>query len=360
MSERPEQFVTIQYLRGVAALLVVWLHATAMTAFAGKDFAQFGRVGVDIFFVISGFIMWTTTSAGRRPTDFWRARIIRIVPLYWLFTLVFIAGMAFTPGVIFNSRSFDLTFLLRSLLFIPTKDPSLGTITPVYAPGWTLNFEMFFYFVFGWALLIASRRARAATILGVFLTLNLAGYLFNVDSPIWSFYTHPMLLEFCFGIVIALNVDRIERQSGWFGALLIVAAMACFAANTVRTPDGPDIFSGAGAVLVVAGVLTLERLARRRIIPIAKFLGDASYSMYLAHPFAQRAVFIVLGKILGGAILLEWYRSYICFAFVVGAVGGALSFWLLEKPLLKIARTFAGSHRTASPSTTPEAQSQVA
>jgi peptidoglycan/LPS O-acetylase OafA/YrhL len=340
MSRQPASFITIQYLRGLAALLVVWLHATTMTVFADKGFWHFGRAGVDIFFVISGFIMWTATAnAPRSPTAFWRLRILRVVPLYWFFTLVFVAALLIDRTAVFNARSIDMVFLIRSLFFVPTVDPSIGTTTPMLAPGWTLNFEMFFYFVFGASLLLSNLRLRAAAVLGIFIGLNIAGHVVRIDSPIWSFYTNPMLLEFCLGLLIALNVQRIASMPTWLGALFILLAGGLFVINSIRSPDGADIFSGFGAGLIVTGCLAFERFASRRALPIAKFLGDASYSIYLAHPFAQRAVFLVVAKAMGSAILLEWYRSYIAFAFIVGAIGGSITYVLIEKPFLRMAKS---------------------
>lgn len=339
MSRQPASFITIQYLRGLAALLVVWFHATMMTAFAEKEFWHCGRFGVDIFFVISGFIMWTTTAhTPRSPTNFWLARILRVVPLYWLFTFIFVLALLIDPEAVLNPRSIDIVFLARSLLFIPATDPSIGTITPMLSVGWTLNFEMFFYVVFGAALLLSNARLRAAAILGTFIALSTAGYLVQIDSPIWYTYTNPMLLEFGCGILIALSVHRIEKNPAWLGATLIMLSLILFTISSIRSPVASDIFSGIGAAFAVTGCLGLERFVKQRPLRAVKFLGDASYSIYLAHPFAQRAAFLIAAKVMGSAILLEWYRSYIAFAFIVGAVGGSITYVLIEKSFLKFAR----------------------
>ena len=89
---RAETVVAIQYLRAVAAGLIVFQHAMGIPAFVHYT-AHFGTVGVDLFFVISGFIMWTTTERRERgPVQFWLARIVRIVPLYWIFTVIYVAA----------------------------------------------------------------------------------------------------------------------------------------------------------------------------------------------------------------------------------------------------------------------------
>ena len=121
--------LVIQYLRGVAAVMVVIYHTTMMTAVAPMFPFHFGKSGVDLFFVISGFVMWTTTADRQRdPRSFWRARISRIVPLYWLATTLFIAALIALPGAAHTARVLDWVHLAKSYLFIPAVDPGIGGI----------------------------------------------------------------------------------------------------------------------------------------------------------------------------------------------------------------------------------------
>nr|WP_232247679.1 acyltransferase family protein [Pseudomonas putida] len=112
-----------------------------------------GDFGVDIFFVISGFVMWVTTEGKNKGIrEFWVSRILRVAPLYWVFTCVLVAAALLMPSLFFNSRAVDPVFLLKSLFFIPALNPDVGDVTPVYTIGWTLTYEMFFYAIFGLSL----------------------------------------------------------------------------------------------------------------------------------------------------------------------------------------------------------------
>src|SRR5947209_976295 len=121
----------IQYLRGIAALGVVAFHA-ALTA--GVPF-RMGAFGVDIFFVISGFLMVAITNVNSRQAPFLRDRIVRVVPLYWIATLVvYLADRRYTSGP---------DQLVSSLMFIPRgHSADAPWFFPVLNVGWTLNYEM--------------------------------------------------------------------------------------------------------------------------------------------------------------------------------------------------------------------------
>src|SRR5216684_2723383 len=107
--------VTIQYLRAIAASLVVCHHAFAPPALQSYYRHSFGEFGVDLFFVISGYIMWTTTARGQRgPASFWAARIVRIVPLYWVYTTLFLAVALIMPQALFTPPGLDPVFILKS------------------------------------------------------------------------------------------------------------------------------------------------------------------------------------------------------------------------------------------------------
>jgi exopolysaccharide production protein ExoZ len=154
----------------------------------------FGTSGVDLFFVISGFIRVVTTSGtGMGPGEFWR-RASR--PLYWLLTLLMIAVALVAPGL-FKTLKVAPSTLVQSLLFIPHFSQSFpGVVWPLLVPGWTLNFEMFFYAVFGLALLLPERN-RLLPLVTFFVMLTAIGLVFGpFASAAAQTYTHPMLLEF--------------------------------------------------------------------------------------------------------------------------------------------------------------------
>src|SRR6476620_6933057 len=152
--------------------------------------------GVDLFFVISGFIMWATTETRRRgPMQFWLARIVRIVPLYWIFTTLYIAAALITPES-FYVVHLEAVHIIKSYLFVPATHPNLGLIAPVYTLGWTLNYEMFFYLLFGCCLFFPWPRMRLALLAIAFLLLVAAGLIFQPGGAVARTYTDVIMLEF--------------------------------------------------------------------------------------------------------------------------------------------------------------------
>ncbi len=137
---------SIQYLRAVAAYLVVLFHISATLNGKGSDIAVFetGAIGVDIFFVLSGFLMAMIVGQ-RREIDgqFLLRRIIRIAPLYYLLTSVLFVIAALAPDFLVSDR-LNFAQLFASFLFIPFPSAD-GSLAPILSLGWTLNYEMFFY-----------------------------------------------------------------------------------------------------------------------------------------------------------------------------------------------------------------------
>lgn len=135
----------LQYLRGLAACAVVAYHAADR---AQRPFAA-GETGVDLFFVLSGFLMWAITDAHSRPGQFLIDRAKRIVPSYWIVTSVMLAGAI---AGLFPAVRLTVTHIVTSYAFIPSISPSNGQVWPLLVPGWTLNYEAGFYLLFGAAL----------------------------------------------------------------------------------------------------------------------------------------------------------------------------------------------------------------
>ena len=113
---------------------------------------SFGAAGVDIFFVVSGFIMVVTTmKRDMAPGEFLLHRIARIVPVYWVVTILLFAIVmyGFKPVGIMRMQP---DWLAKSLLFIPFDRD--GRVEPIISVGWTLNYEMFFYLLFALGLFV--------------------------------------------------------------------------------------------------------------------------------------------------------------------------------------------------------------
>ena len=312
----------IQYLRAFAALAVVLFHAAERT---GHHFA-IGAAGVDIFFVISGFIMWVISD--RRPMSpggFLVERLRRIVPIYWLATAVMIAGAAVG---LFPNLVLTVQHTLASLFFIPFRSPSNGEIWPVLVQGWTLNYEMFFYLVFALSLVIP-RRFRLSAVAAVFVVLVLAGSLTGSQNPLLLTYTRPIMLEFVAGMIIGQIWLSGRIPGPNVGLVLLVSAIAGFAAIQIFGLAFDEFNCGPLAIALVVGTLSLEAAGRVRKWSIPMFLGDASYSIYLWHTFAI-SVIAKLGAGIGLPSVLT-----LAIALTAGVVTGSIAYLVIEKPLVK-------------------------
>ena len=339
--------ITMQYLRGFATSLVGIQHATSVPAFGGYFKFPIGEFGVDIFFVVSGYIMWATTvDSGRGIAAFWTARVLRVVPLYWIFTTLYIAVALTMPKTVFNA-GIDLVHIIMSYLFIPAFHPTLGGIVPVYQPGWTLNYEMYFYFLFGFCLLIPQRLPRLVGIVGALVLLVLVGIIAAPRGAITDVFTNLILLDFAVGILLAWLAPRLHRLPFWVGWVLIGAALIWV--PTALAQDGlpPRIIAFAPpAFAMVTGALILEPLARAHPNRLGLLIGDASYSIYLAHAFAQRLWYFAFMALLGvGSAFLT--TLFIASAWIAGLAGGVVAYWLLEKPILEWGRRLVKSSAAA-------------
>lgn len=328
---------SIQALRAIAAILVTIFHA-GLRVDPTETIFRVGNAGVDIFFVISGFVMWTVTSARpATPGRFLQHRIIRLVPMYWLATGAMVVGAALVPKA-FPRAVYSVAHVLLSLAFVPHVAAD-GGLEPVLGQGWTLNFEMFFYLLFAAALMLPARRRllALALVLLVLPVLRVVGGERLGEHP-WAALLSPLLVEFLAGISLAWLVRRGVRAK----AVWCWAAMALGAALLALLPTPPasdDLLRlwhfGGPALLIVGGAVGAElagALAGALAVGRgAMLLGAASYSIYLSHTFVISA----LGKI--------WPASLPGAAFMAVATGlamlvGVLVYAGVEQPLLRVMR----------------------
>jgi exopolysaccharide production protein ExoZ len=271
---RRRTYLSIQYLRAIAALMVIFHHARNPVQGLYNPLVKFnaGASGVSIFFVISGFIMYSAARE-ERVIDFTWRRITRIVPMYWIATLaLFVAHeWADLSGV----RPWLLKHVLESLFFFPHYSPFFPTqIWPYLVPGWTLNFEMFFYALF--AVGLAFRRIVPTLVISLSIFV-LFGTIFHFHNAIWYTYTNPILLEFLGGILIARWSDRITSV-GW-AFMLPVGFIAIGLSDLLHAPS---IFTwGIPSVMIVVGAIALEQSEKLPQIAILGLMGNASFSIYL-------------------------------------------------------------------------------
>lgn len=310
----------IQYLRAVAALGVVVFHAAERN---GGHFV-IGAAGVDVFFVVSGFIMWVLAETRQpSPAAFLKERAERIVPLYWIATAVMVAGGL---AGLFPNMKLTAFHVFGSFAFIPHVSPSDGGTWPVLVQGWTLNYEMFFYVLFAAVLFLpaAKRFPVLALVFGALVCLGLA---LQPDGPVLRTYTSPLMAEFLVGAAIGKLWVAHRMPPAALGIPLVVASTAGFAlVGFGYLPYGPAALAPLSGMLLV-GVLCLEKAGHVRHIWAPTYLGDASYSIYLWHTIAISVVVKASG-ILGLPALSAFVLS-----IVAGTVAGLVCHELLEKPI---------------------------
>lgn len=318
-------WASIQHLRALAALMVALFHACQ---WARLDFGV-GAAGVDVFFVISGFVMGTST-AGRAmsPGGFLRRRFIRVVPLYWLVTLA-LAGAALAFPARFPDVEPEPGHLLLSMAFIQHYNPA-GHPFPLLPPGWTLNYEAVFYLVFA-AVLLAPERLRLA---GLTVALGAVGLIGFAFPPIYVLLANPLMLEFLAGVYIATLARAGHLPSRSTGWMLISSGATIFVLIQLSRIDAdlwrPMVWGGPAAMLV-AGAVAVEADRGWPRMPLLSTLGDASYSLYLVHTLSIGALAMTLGA------WNPWV--FVPSAMLVAAISGLACWALVERPMLKVLRS---------------------
>jgi exopolysaccharide production protein ExoZ len=342
------KFQSVQSLRFFAAALVLGAHVDdRLTGFGERyGFAYHrvgfsGRFGVDIFFVISGFIMaWLCVKSfgmPGAPRRFILDRITRIVPLYWLCTAaaIVLALLAAKLGDPDRAGIPTVAKTLKSLFFIPYFE-SPGKHRPVMGQGWTLDFEMLFYAILALCLLL--QRTRGFIVLSLaFAAVFALGFIPNLPVPlrIWS---DPIIFEFLAGIALALiRLRTSELIPIRMHPVLLVIPIVIVTAFRVVDEAGSLVNAVTATTLVALCVLGRDQ-GNDRLSRATAALGDWSYSLYLTHGFALLLVGIFWRRAFGAAHL--WAYAAIVIAGSIALAYG--SFVCFEKPITRYLRRSAG------------------
>ncbi|WP_432510411.1 acyltransferase family protein [Kineococcus sp. SYSU DK001] len=361
------RLLSLQAVRAVAASLVVLVHLGGPTAFEHKVFGSSllqpvwwpAQSGVDLFFVVSGFVMAVTAggalfAGAPRPSVgrfAWR-RASRVYPLYWAVSLVLLAVVLAAPGLVHGNG--EETDLLATFALLPQRGE------PLLLVGWTLVYEMGFYLVFTLSLLAGRRgrgAARAVLVAWAAAVLVAGPFVPQGASPWLQVATNPLNLEFGMGVLAGWLV--VSGRAAGRGPLLLGAGLTVLLATWVDLSlRGPltgtglamALALGGGSALTVTGLATLEREGRLRVPALLGRLGDASYSLYLVHVPVITLAAIVLARVLPdlrGPAGLALQAVVVVVAFVGCQVAGLLAHALLERPLLTLTRRL--ERRVASP-----------
>jgi len=281
-----------------------------------------GWSGVDIFFVISGFVMAISSRTLLQRANGWKIfitrRLIRIVPLYWVATTLKLAAIIALPALALDSP-LDLWNTIASYLFIPTFDDKSLLAAPLLKVGWTLNYEMFFYAIFTLALFLGKSPLKfTAAIFAIAVAIN----LFSTPSVPYAYgFLEPILMEFVMGMLVAKLCIRVNNMNANVSAGLssdlhtgthrgatnfidtllqyisttkvgaIIGALALVISFTImfNCAEQPMwwrwAYWGLPSMIIVT-VVALAEPALRKVMPkILATLGDSSYSLYLFYTF---------------------------------------------------------------------------
>lgn len=347
---RESVLAPVQVLRAIAAAMVVVAHCYLYVIPGGGQFhrevANLGTLGVAIFFIISGFIMYYTCrnqwfGSVLSAKDFFLRRLHRIVPLYWLLTTILIAIVVGTGHAIAGTDA------ALSYLFVPYGFDG-NEFRPVLGVGWTLNFEMFFYLLFALALLLPKRFGLPA-ILAVLLAFSFA----EVPSiePLAAL-AQPIILLFGIGIGLGWIRDRTQLRISSSAILLIALWVLTPFAVAIDPADSKLTFLPAiwamSLAWVVRAVFAKERDASSRF---GLLLGDASYLLYLSHPI----VTLVMGSLAihAGLTSLPEKAGTAVLMFVCAVATAVIGHLVVEKRLQRwTAPIFGRGERLRIPATT--------
>ena len=284
----------IQILRAFAAIAVAVTH----TGFVFPYLKPVGTFGVDVFFVISGYVMARICETNSR--FFFRRRVLRIVPPYWVATILLFIFTYYFPTLLQATRAVP-SELIKSLLFIPFEK-SNGLIQPLLFVGWSLNYEMFFYVVLGISLIVYRRGAVWLTAALVILTIVTCSQ-FDDRSVIARFYSRDISLEFVLGLISYYLCQSVsERLAVRFRlpllVLLIVSMFGLVLFEGLAThTDAPRFLTTGGlSFLLVSSSALLSRAGWDTNATWAVLVGDASYVLYLIHPYCEFFISRVIGR----------------------------------------------------------------
>jgi len=335
--------LSIQYLRGVAALLVVLSHIAWKNIQAGGDtlhwWHEAGQFGVDIFFIISGFIMvYITQNMHQQPDgvkNFIKKRFVRIVPLYWFYTLVALGIFILIPERV-NSAEGD-TQILKSLFLLPLSS-SQNYLVGV---GWTLHFEFLFYILFAFGLLFNRFIGNIIVILTILFSVYYASFI-SMEGMSYIAYSflNDIFFEFALGMLLFHIVNNLRRFHIGFSFLSIaIGLLEFYYLHTGGSFTGVHhIDTGMSAFLICFGVITLEYFLLKKEIKLLTKIGDSSYSLYLLHPFVLVAVVMVNDKFQD--VIPQNQTFLIVMMLVFSLISAYISHLYIEKNLIKLTKRF--------------------
>jgi len=370
---KPSPLITnVQALRGIAALAVFIAHTVGAERDYGggetllPDFLHMGVTGVDLFFLISGFVMVYVTGQNHgqltdnsipdqsnsspsqnhnnhlggnginQAIQFFYRRAARIYPLYWVLTIALL--LAYAGKKILFGEDTQIDNYIASFLLIPSSQ------FPIIPVGWTLVHEMYFYAVFAFLLLFP--RKFLPIFFGAWAVLLALGWSSGLykTNPLTGIMLSPLTFEFIAGAIIAMACQRgfCPAPKIMLGAGLTALIILLIPMSSSLYPDAVTDHRIRSAIftlpygLALWGAVGIEWQSQIKAPQWLKRLGDASYALYLVHI----PMFLIIGKILSlfarpgildNIILIGVYLT-------AGIFASLLIHDYIERPLINLAK----------------------
>lgn len=339
----------IQILRFIAASLVVAEHLISNVIAQWANVAHYvipplGKIGVVVFFGISGFIMVTTQYEGfgsfAKTVDFFWRRILRILPIYAIATTLQFINKRNAGG------DYTVVNYIKSLLFVPYLAEG-GLYRPILGQGWTLNMEMFFYLVFALSLALPRMRGLSISVL-VFVIFAVGQEVAGDMNAVLAFYANHILLYFVCGMLVGLLCRHKDWSTGSLALPLAAWAVLLPASVWVNLYAASATMLVFNLAMVICCVLSAASYQVEKPGKGALWferLGDASYSTYLFHGFMLGAIKFLSNRVGEGEPVKMVLLAL--FAVVLGNLLGLLAFNFLERPIARGIKAITTRSRAA-------------
>ncbi len=337
-------FTGVQALRFVAAMLVVLNHATGMVGerilqLPGDNSWRPAMSGVDLFFVISGFVMALTSDGLTGRIGDWKIflahRILRIVPLYWIattFKVVLLLVFTMLP----RNTPFDIWHIVASYLFIPTFNTESFLFFPVMQVGWTLNYEILFYALI--VLALFRRQPVLKFTAAVFIIFTVINIFSSPGFPYGYGFLNPIMLKFVMGMLVAKLCRRGYTVNPWVGGIAVLFSFAIMFSSGDLPIWWRWVYWGLPSMIIVAVVTLSESVLRNFIPKLLTTLGDSSYSLYLFHTFTIPLL---------GTLFVKFHLANpvvaVIASMIISPIIGLILYKLLELPMTQYLK-----HRSAA------------
>lgn len=317
---KKERIEIIQIIRFLGAVCIILYHSGLV--------GEHGYFGVEIFNIISGYIIVYSTMQKENRKWFLPKRFIRILPLYWLMTLFTYAVICVYPGLSIMSES-KPEYLIKSMLFIPFRN-SKGYEVPILGVGWTINYEIIFYLIFFVAMCLnhSYRSVITCTFIGCLIVM---GQLFRGEGTHFylNYYTNSFLLEFVFGIIAFYITEWLQKQIKGKGfriiclILAIVSFVWMFLDLAPYSPLPRCIRVGIPALVFFCAVLLYGRTMHFSKLLLE--LGNMSFSIYLVEYFTTALYKVIVNNL---SIITKTMVFFVM--LFITLIISYISYWVIE------------------------------